>query len=519
MPDIILITGDYHIDHPLNATGILKRVLEGRGFSVDIISKPDWKSDRDFQKHGKPGLFFGITSGSMDSLLQNYTPLKKLRAEDPHHPYNSNVPDRAVIVYANKIRELYKGVPIVIGGVEASLRRFTHYDYLDNKARRSILLDSRADILVYGAGEYAILEIAERLKRGADLPGIESTCIVSNNVPQGFTLLPSHEEAVADKEAFCRMQLLFTNAKLAQPVQNRFILQNKMHDQTTAELDQIFDLPYSRKIPKEAHDFQAVQFSVISHRGCFGRCNFCSIALHFGDRIISRSEKSILSEIEKIAAHPDFKGYIDDLGGPSANMYGMDCVKHIKCKSHCLACKNLNRDHKKLIHLLNESRKIQGIKKVFVRSGIRYDLALESPEYIEVLSKNHISGCLKIAPEHFSTRVLKLMNKDNSRFPEFLKIFARLNQPLKQALRYYFITAHPGSEPKDVELLIRELKKLWNVESIQVFTPTPMSVSTCMYYTELNPFTLEPVYVPKSFTDKKWQKKRIFEVLGLKSSV
>jgi len=443
--DIILVSGDYHIDHPLNSTGVLKRVLEDNGYSVGIIEKPDWNSDDDFLKLGRPRLFFGVGSGSIDSMLQNYNALLKPRKEQEFSPYDSKVPDRAVIVYTNALKRLFKGVPIVIGGVESSLRRFAHYDYQSNRLRKSILLDSKADLLVFGAGERPVLEIAERLDNGDGLEGIAST----------------------------------------------------------EWIDYIYSLPYSRNIPKYAKEFKMAQFSIVTHRGCFGNCSFCSISLHFGKKIVSRSEESILAEARRIRKHPDFKGYIDDLGGPSANMYGMDCKNAEFCSGNCISCKKLDRSHKRLIRLMRRIREIKGIKKVFVRSGVRFDLAVDSMEYIKELSEHHISGCLKIAPEHFSESVLKLMNKNNSSFDRFKKIFDKINKPLRQELRYYLMGAHPGEDEKDRKILKNALRKLKNTESVQIFTPTPMSMSTCMFYTEMDPKTFKKISVVKKFSKKK----------------
>ncbi|MDO8740595.1 MAG: YgiQ family radical SAM protein [Candidatus Woesearchaeota archaeon] len=507
--DVILVSGEYYADHPMSAAGILVRVLQDKGYSVAVIEKPDWKTDKDFLKFGRPKLFFGVTSGSIDSMLVNYTPLKKLRSEDKKHPYYSGIPDRAVIVYCNKLRQLFKDSVLVIGGIEASMRRFTHYDYWNNGLRKSILFDSRANILVYGSGEYQIIEIADKLKQGKSIENIEGTCIVSDNAPKDFEIIPSYEEASEDKKVFCRMQLMFSQKKnIAQKTADKYVLQYKAHNYTAQELDYIYGLDYSRDIPKKFPEFRMAQFSVVTHRGCIGDCNFCSISLHQGSRIVSRSEKSILDELKKITKHKDFKGYIDDFGGASANMYGMDCVK---CdNSICMSCKHLDKSHSRLVHLMREARKIPGIKKIFIRSGIRYDLAVESEEYVKELSKYHISGCLKIAPEHFSEKVLKLMNKSSKSFDKFKQMFDKYNLPLNQSLKYYFMTGHPGSTLDEVEVLAAKLGKLKNTESVQLFTPTPMTVSTCMYYTGLNPYTLEKVYIPYTYNEKKKQKNILY---------
>ncbi|MHA2000686.1 MAG: YgiQ family radical SAM protein [Promethearchaeota archaeon] len=531
--DIILISGDYYADHPQSGVGVIARVLDSEGYRIGIIEKPNWKTPDDFMKLGLPRLFFGVTSGALDSMLRNYTPLKKPRSEDPYKPYNSGIPDRALIVYAQKIREAQKillkqfdtkrqnQVPIVLGGVEASLRRFTHYDYWSNKLRRSILFDAKADILVYGNAEYQVKEIAKRLKAKIKDPliGIAGTCIISNKekIPekfekQPFIFLPSYDDVSSDKVAFCKMQMGFSNQKnLIQKVGNRYLVQFRMHTYTTAEMDWLYSLPFSYDIPDRNKELKMAQFSIITHRGCFGNCSFCAIALHQGTKIISRSEDNIVKEIHKMMEHPKFKGYIGDLGGPSANMYGMDCPQAEFCLKQCISCKSLNSSHQKISHLLKRSREIPGIKKVFVRSGIRYDLAVDEDEYLKELS-NHISGSLKIAPEHFSPKISKLMNKDNSRFDEFQAKFNKINNPLHQTLKYYFITAHPGSTMDDARDLRRKLQKLGfkNTESIQIFTPTPMSISTCMYYTGLNPYSLEKIYIPYSYNEKKRQKNILY---------
>jgi uncharacterized radical SAM protein YgiQ len=506
--DIIIVSGEYYADHPFSGIGMIVKVLEDNGFSVAVIEKPDWKKDNDFLKFGKPRLFFGVSSGSIDSMLVNYTPLKKKRSEDRNNPYDSGIPDRSVIVYCNKLKQLFKETKIVIGGIESSMRRFAHYDYWDNDLRKSILLDSRADVLVYGNGEYQVVEIAKRMRHDEPLNNIEGTCIVSKNVSEDFIELPSFEQVSKYKQLFCRMQMMFSNnSNLAQKFNDRYVLQHKMHNYTTKDLDYIYGLDYSRDIPKRMPELKMAQFSVVTHRGCIGECNFCSLALHQGNRIISRSEESILNEIKKLIKHNDFKGFIDDLGGPSANMYGMDCIKCDNKK--CISCNNLDRTHSRIISLLRKASKIKGVNKVFVRSGVRFDLAVDSEEYIKELS-HHISGCLKIAPEHFCDNVLKLMNKYSNKFWEFKELFEKHNKPLGQYLKYYFMTGHPGSTLKEVEELQKELKKLTDTESIQLFTPTPMTISTCMYYTGLNPFNLEKVYVPYTYNEKKKQKNLLY---------
>jgi len=512
--DVILITGEPYVDHPLSASGVIARVLEAKGFTVGIIEHPDWKGEADFARLGRPRLFFGITAGSIDSLLVNYTPLKRRREKDEHAPYRSAMPDRAVLVYANKIRALFPGAPIVLGGIEASLRRFAHYDYWDNTVRRSLLLDSRADIIVYGPGELAAAEIARRLEAEEDLQGIAGTCVVRRERPPEFREIPSLEEVAASSEAFGRAQMEFSVRKpLAQRHENRYVLQYPAPLFTTADLDEVYGLPYSRNVPLDFPEFKMAQFSVVTHRGCFGHCSFCALALHQGASIISRSESSILDEIRRLTAHPDFKGYIDDLGGPTANMYGMDCAE--ACGGTCPSCVKLETNHLRLIALMRKARAIPGVKKVFVRSGVRFDLALLSEAYIRELAEHHVSGLLKIAPEHASPKVLRLMNKDSQgALEKFRRAFARAGGQKKQHLKYYFMVAHPGCGPEEARELEREVRRLEKegdrpVEGVQIFTPTPMTLSTAMYHTGFDPRTGAVIDVPRTFQEIKEQKRML----------
>jgi uncharacterized radical SAM protein YgiQ len=528
--DIILVSGEPYVDHPMSPAGVIARVLEAAGYKVGVIDRPDWRTDRDFLKLGAPRLFFGVTSGSIDSMLVNYTPLKRRREKDEHAPYASAMPDRAVIVYCNILRRLFPGSPLVIGGIEASLRRFAHYDYWDDTVRRSILLDSRADILVFGPGELQAVAIADRLDRGEELDGIPGTSVVRPELPAGFRSLPSYEAVREDAERFNEAQNAFANGlDLAQPHAERFVLQYAAPEYAPADLDRIYALPFSRAVPADFPEFAMAQFSVVTHRGCFGRCSFCALALHQGDRIVSRSEASILDEIRRLVRHPDFKGYIDDLGGPTANMYGMDCRSACRGKE-CLACPRLDRSHRRLIALMKKARAIPGVKKVFVRSGIRYDLALDSEEYVRELSDHHVSGLLKIAPEHIAPRVLRLMNKGGRSFEEFRRLFLRCQSrspegpdksprrpPFtkggqKQHLKYYFMVAHPGTTDADARALAAAVRRLERegekpVEGVQIFTPTPMTRSTAMYHTGKDPVTGEEVFVPRSYAEKKEQKR------------
>ncbi|HSA95314.1 MAG TPA: DUF3362 domain-containing protein [Acidobacteriota bacterium] len=512
--DVILVSGEPYADHPLSPVGMIARVLDAEGWKVGVIECPDWKGRADFLKLGRPRLFFGITSGSIDSMLVNYTPLKRERAVDPNAPFASRMPDRAVIVYANRIRELHKGAAIVLGGIEASLRRFAHYDYWGDDVRRSILLDTRADILVYGPGELQAAEIARRLDRGEGLDRIRGTAVIRAEAPEGAVIIPSFEEVRDDQARFCEAQKKLTNRKtIVQKHANRFVVQYPAPDVTPSDLDRVYGLPFTRRIPEGFPELRMARFSVQTHRGCVGRCSFCALSLHQGDRIVSRSEASILEEIRRMTKHPEWRGIVDDLGGPTANMYGMDGG-------------TVEAAHRRLIALMRAARKVPGVKKVFVRSGIRYDLAVASPEYIRELARHHVSGLLKIAPEHVSERVLRLMNKSGGRrrLEEFRKLFAEATDAAQgkggaarrrerpQHLKYYFMVAHPGTTDKEARELaayVRELERSGEkpVEGVQIFTPTPMTRSTCMYHTGRDPITGEAVYVPRPYAEKKAQKR------------
>ena len=516
--DVVLISGEPYADHPLSGVGVIARVLEAKGYRVGVIGRPDWKKEADFKRLGKPRLFFGITSGSIDSMLVNYTALKRSRARDPNAPYRSGSPDRAVLVYSNMVRRLYPGSPIVLGGVEASLRRFAHYDFWEDRVRRSVLLDSRADILIYGPGELQVIEVAQRLAEGGALDDIAGTCVVRGELRPGFKALPSFEEVSASKEKFCEAQNLFSIRRaLGQRHAERWVLQHPAPDCTTEDLDWIYGLPFSRNIPADYPELEMGRFSIVTHRGCVGRCSFCALTLLQGDRIVSRSEESVLEEVNRIVRHPEFKGYVDDLGGPTANMFGMDCPRRESCRREdCLSCPKLDRSHSRLIRLMRNVRKVPGLKKAFVRSGIRYDLALESPEYIQELAGHHVSGLLKIAPEHVSPRVLCLMNKGGGKaaLGKFRRLFEKAGLGRKQHLKYYFMVAHPGTSDKEAHELAREIRRLEAggekpVEGVQIFTPTPMTRSACMYWTGLDPATGEPVYVPRTHEEKKRQRKII----------
>jgi uncharacterized radical SAM protein YgiQ len=493
--DIILVTGEIFFDHPLSGIAILKRLLEKHSYSVGIIEMP--AGDEDIKKLGRPNLFFGVSSGSIDSMVRNYTPLKKRRAEDEHLDYYENVPDRAVIVYSNWIKKHFNDSIIVLGGTEASLRRFVHYDCWENRLRKPILFDSRADIMAYGCAEKQVLEIAHKIKAGKSLYDIEGTCIVSKELPSDFIELPNYEQVSESKERFCDMQnMLCRNKNLAQKIDNRYVLQYKSPKYASKDLDEYYELSFTRKIPSK--HLRGFEFSVVTHRGCIGGCNFCSLGLMQGDRIVSRSEESIIREVKNIIKMQGFRGNIDDLGGPSANMYGMDCNK---CEEKCLDCSRLDRSNARLIALMRKLRQAKGVNNVYIRSGIRYDLA--SPEYINELAKYHTFDTLRIAPEHVNKNVLKLMNKDRGNLDRFLKLFA------ENKFSFYFMAAHPGSGIKEAHELGKMVKKLKNADHVQVFTPTPMTVSTCMYYTGMDPKTKKKIYVPYTYSEKKEQKRII----------
>jgi len=526
--DIIFISGEAFFDHPLSGIAILKRWLEKHGYSVGVIEMP--YSDKDILKLGRPRLFFGLSSGSMDSMLRNYNALKRLRIDDPYDDgVGGFVPDRAIIVYSNWVRKHFKDSIIVLGGTEATLRRFTHYDYWDNKLRKPILVDSRADILSFGNSEKQILEIADRLKDAysddkcdiitarTHLSGILGTCIMSKIIPkldgkERFIELPSHEDVMESKEKFCDMQNLFSNnLNLAENVTDRYVLQYASPKYTPKDLDEYYELEFTREISDDIKYLRGFEFSVVTHRGCIGGCNFCSLNLTQGDDIISRSEESILKEIENITHLPYFNGNIDDLGGPAANMYGMDCGQ---CSGACITCHKLDRDNQRLIRLLKKAREIHGVKKIYVRSGVRFDLCTE--EYLKELVMHHTADTLRIAPEHIHDDILKLMNKKHGDLPKFLKSFETINNEFtnpedKKELSFYFMTAHPGSTMQHASELAKFIGKFKNAEAVQIFTPTPMTVSTCMYYTGLDPKTKKPIYVPYAFTEKKEQKRLIIE--------
>ena len=537
--DVILVIGDTYIDSPYIGAAVIGKVLFAAGYKVGIIAQPDINSELDITRLGEPTLFWGITAGSVDSMVANYTALKKKRKKDDFTPGGKNVkrPDRATIVYCNLIKKYFKNTkPLVLGGIEASLRRITHYDYWDDKIRKSILFDSKADILIYGMGEDSILELADKLKSGEDFKKIRGLCYISPQPKEGFIMLPSYQEVQEDKQKFITMFHDFylnndplTAKGLCQKQDSRYLIQNPPgYPLTQKELDKVYDLGYEREVHPyyrkegKVKALETIKFSITTHRGCYGDCNFCSIAVHQGRTIQQRSRRSILEEAKLLTRLKDFKGYILDLGGPTANMYGIECQKKLKSGSciykKCLyprICPNLKINHKKQIEILKKIRTIKGVKKVFVASGIRYDMLLEDKkyggEYLRELINHHISGQLKIAPEHTEDNVLEKIGKpDQGYLKKFKDKFFKINKELKkkQFLTYYLIAAHPGCKEGDMQRLKKftsqELKI--NPEQVQIFTPTPSTYSTLMYYTGRDPFTGKLIFVEKNLKKKERQK-------------
>ena len=532
--DIVFFSGDAYIDHPSFGAAVLGRVLEAAGYRVAIVPQPDWHGDyRDFKKFGKPRLYFAVSAGSMDSMVNHYTAAKRRRSDDAYTPDGraGARPDYCTITYCKILKQLYPDVPIVIGGIEASMRRLTHYDYWQDKLMPSILVDSGADMLVYGMGEQAMVEIAER---GCvhDIPQTAYLTSDKSEIPADAIMLASHEEALRDKrkhaENFRLMEIesnKIHQTTLVQPVGKRWVVVNPSYlPITTEQLDAIFDLPYQytphpKYKDKRIPAYDMIKWSVCMHRGCFGGCSFCTISAHQGKQIVSRSKESILKQIERLSQLPDFHGIISDLGGPSANMYqmhGKDMSLCEKCaRPSCLQpsiCKNLNRDFGPLLDIYRTVDKLPYIKHAFVGSGIRYDLMSE--EYARQLITRHVSGRLKVAPEHSSDNVLHIMRKPNwSNYLEFRKLFLRINEEagLHQQLIPYFISSHPGCTKRDMSHLAEETKKMhYRPEQVQDFTPTPMTLSTTMFYTGINPYTREPIYVARTPEEKKQQNQYFF---------
>jgi len=535
--DIVLVTGDAYVDHPSFGTALIGRVLWDAGYTVGIIAQPDKKSDRDFTALGAPRLFFGVSSGNVDSMVNNFTPNFKRRSEDVYSPGGiPQRPDRATLVFSDRIHALFPGIPLILGGIEASLRRFAHYDYWQDRVRQSVLADAPADLLIYGMGERQVREVALEIDEGKpadrirDISGTAYKMEIAawrESPREGAIELPSFSEVSGDKTAYARAFALHyaeqdpvRGRAVAQPHPKTVIIQNPpARPLTSQELDHVYELPFSRRahpsyrLPIPA--LEPVQFSITSHRGCFGGCSFCALTHHQGRIIQSRSAESIVREVGRMAKMPEFKGIVQDVGGPTANMYGMFCPQwedRGTCpdKRCSPSCPNLSTSHARQLEVLQRLRNIPKVRKVFVSSGIRYDLIpLDDPAYLTELCEHHISGHLKVAPEHISPNVTSCMNKpDGEVFEEFRKRFEKIQQGRKkrQYLLPYFMSGHPGcTVPDMIDLALYIRDHNMYTEQVQEFTPTPMSVSTCMYYTGLNPFTLEPVYVPKG-REKKIQR-------------
>jgi len=556
--DVVLFSGDAYIDHPSFGAAVIGRIIEHEGFRIAIVPQPNWKDDlRDFKKFGQPKLFFAVTAGSMDSMINHYTANKRLRSNDAYTAGNKAGfrPDYPVIVYSQILKKLYPNTPVVIGGIEASLRRFTHFDYWQDKLKPSILHESGADLLVYGMGEQPLAELLRLLDRGVpfeNIRNIKQTAILANDKEvervykkDNFIELTSHRKCLDDKIAFAKnfkhieRESNMVNAKtLLQNIGNKtLIVWPPFPTMSEKEIDASFDLPYTRQphpryrkrgsIPA----YEMIKFSVNMHRGCFGGCSFCTISAHQGKFVASRSKSSILKEVDKLTKHPDFRGYLSDLGGPSANMYKMKGVDLSICdtctRPSCIfpnICYNLNTNHKDLIDIYNSVNTHPDIKKAFIGSGIRYDMLVDdslsekdkttADEYIEVLAKNHVSGRLKVAPEHTSDKVLKLMRKPSfDLFYKFEKKFMAATKKvgLNQQVIPYFISSHPGSQMEDMADLALKTKNMgFKLEQVQDLTPTPMTVAAVIYYSGVHPYTLKEIYTPKNKNEKLNQRKFFF---------
>ncbi len=532
--DVVLITGDAYVDHPSYGAAVIGRVLEAQGFTTGIIAQPEFRNAEAFKRLGKPRLFFGITAGNMDSMVANHTAHKRPRKTDDYSAGGRTGlrPDYATVVYANRVREAFKDVPIVLGGIEASLRRFAHYDWWKDEVRRSILVDSRADILVYGMGETQIIDIARRIASEQPLSGIPGTALVSKepNGEQNVIEIPSYEDARSDPDRFnealvkvLKNQDPFRGAVIVQKHANRYVVQYPPAIPLEGQnLDRIYELPYARAW-HPSYDknggvpgFETVRFSITSHRGCPGSCSFCGLSLHQGRIVRSRSESSIIKEATALTRRSDFHGTINDVGGPTANLYGASCRKWngtgTCLKRHCLApspCGQLDPGYKKSLSLYRRLSELPGIKHVFIESGFRHDLLVDkdSLKYLETLCRKHISGRMKVAPEHSSEHVLKLMNKpDFPVYERFAGLYRSLSKKLgkDQFLVNYFISAHPGSTLDDALSLALKLKELHiHPEQIQDFMPLPMTLSGAMYHTEKDPLTGRRLYVAKTFRERK----------------
>ena len=553
--DVVLFTGDAYVDHPSFAAAVIGRILQANGYKVAIVPQPNWQDDlRDFRKFGQPRLFFGVTAGAMDSMVNHYTANRRRRSDDAYTPDGRHGmrPDYPTIVYTQILRRLYPDAPIVIGGIEASMRRLSHYDYWQDRLRPSILLDSPADLLIYGMGEKPIVELANRLNAGekiGDICDIRQTAMLlpfsKDLIGNDDILLHSFEQCLKDKrsqaENFKHIEQESNRMEggktIWQQHGNRIVKVNPMFPaMTTGEIDASFDLPYTR-LPhprykgKRIPAFDMIKFSVNMHRGCFGGCAFCTISAHQGKFIASRSKESIIREVKKVVEMPDFKGYITDLGGPSANMYCMGGKNRDICRKclrpsclHPVVCPNLDTDHSRLLEIYKAVDEIPDVKKSTIGSGVRYDLAMHQTgnqkidsvnrQYIENLISRHVSGRLKVAPEHTEDHVLSIMRKPSfSLFRQFNDIFHRIDRKfsLNQQLIPYFISSHPGCTEIDMAQLACETRDLnFHLEQVQDFTPTPMTVSTEIYYTGYHPYTLEKVFTPRRQEEKLAQRKYFF---------
>ena len=540
--DFVYISGDAYVDHPSFGAAIITRLLEDAGYKVAFIAQPDWKDDTSITVCGEPRLAFLVSAGNMDSMVNHYTVAKKRRHQDAYTPGGgfSRRPDRAVVVYSNLIRRTYKKTPILLGGIEASLRRLAHYDYWSDSVKRSVLLDAGADLLMYGMGEHSVLEIAEALDAGipvGDITYVRGTvfkCRDLRELAGDYELLPSYGEIQASKKAYAesyyrqyRNTDAVTGRRLAEPYREKeYVVQNPPAlPLSTEEMDHVYALPYQRTW-HPAYDREGgvpaiaeVKFSLVSNRGCFGGCNFCALTFHQGRRIQVRSHDSILREAKQMTKDPDFKGYIHDVGGPTADFRHPSCAKQMEkgvCgHRQCLfpeVCPNLDASHKDYTALLRKLRRIDGVKKVFIRSGIRFDyvLAEHDGEFLKELCEYHVSGQLKVAPEHISDAVLSMMGKpSNQVYETFVRKYNEMNRRLhkKQFLVPYLMSSHPGSTLKEAVRLAEYVRDLgYMPEQVQDFYPTPGTISTCMYYTGLDPRTMKPVYVPKSAREKKMQR-------------
>jgi len=538
--DVIIVSGDTYADNSYNGSALIGHWLMRNGFKVGMIAQPRIDSDDDIARLGQPNLYWSVSAGCVDSMVANYTAVNKFRKEDDFTPggVNNRRPDRACIAYTNLIKKHIKGKPIILGGIEASLRRVAHYDYWSDSIRRSILFDSKADAITYGMSELSNLRIAQCMKDGMEWKDAPGICYASNSVPDGFLELPSYEDCQKDKASFAKAFGIFrdncdpiTAKGLVQKHGDRFLIQNPPSRLLTSdELDVIYEMDFENEVhpyylkdgPVRAMD--TIRNSLTTHRGCYGECSFCAIAMHQGRTVVSRSEESIVREANRMASRPDFNGVIRDVGGPTANMYGIECPQKLKigaCRDkRCLGdkpCPKLRIDHSRQIGLLNRVRAIPGVKKVFVGSGIRYDMILadniKGEAYLETLVKHHVSGQMKIAPEHVSRRVLRTMGKPGpDKLLEFKRMFDRCSERCGKELflTYYFIAAHPGSRDEDMKELSRfcHAKLATNPEQVQIFTPTPSTVSTMMYCTGQD-LDGNRVFSEHSIDGKRRQKKLI----------